>query len=140
MHWQNKHSITSTSTVSVIVPTYTATVYAVCSQDNIAGTVNGYGIDTAFSNNNQNFDTSNDPATTKEDCCNSCAANPLCVSSAYEPSFPAGQQCYLVISTQATCSSSDYSLAAVINNPPLPADGGYFLSNGNCGKFDTTSS
>ncbi|KAK4062841.1 hypothetical protein Trihar35433_8636 [Trichoderma harzianum] len=133
-------SITSTSTVSVIVPTYTATVYAVCSQDNIAGTVNGYGIDTAFSNNNQNFDTSNDPATTKEDCCNSCAANPLCVSSAYEPSFPAGQQCYLVISTQATCSSSDYSLAAVINNPPLPTDGGYFLSNGNCGKFDTTSS
>ncbi|KAL7911707.1 hypothetical protein GGI35DRAFT_477409 [Trichoderma velutinum] len=130
-------TIASTSTVSVVVPTYTATVYAICSQSNIAGSIGSSGINGITSNNNQNTNSLTTAATTKEDCCNSCGANMLCVGFAFYSAFPAGQQCYVFASTQATCSLGDYSLEADTSNPPLSADGGYFIGNGYCGMFET---
>lgn len=114
-----------------------STVYAACANSrNYASTINGQGIDTAFSNNNQNYNTANTAASTKEDCCSSCFANPLCVSTAFEPDFQAGQQCFVIFSSQPTCAARDYLLTAIYNNPALPPGGGYSLSNGACGQYN----
>ena len=119
----------------------TATAYAACAADsrNFAGAAQGAGIDTSYSNNNQNLNAVNSADATPEACCSSCLANPLCISTAFEPQFPAGQQCYQVLSTQGSCAVGSYDLAVVVNNPPLPPDDGYIISNGNCGFYDSVS-
>ncbi|KAL8790148.1 MAG: hypothetical protein Q9195_006528 [Heterodermia aff. obscurata] len=132
---------TTTTTTLITASVAASTDYAICgpNSNNYAGQVNNQGIDTAFSNNNQNYQSANTLDSSKEACCRSCAANPLCVVTAFEPQFGAGQQCFQIISTQDTCAARSYSLSVIVNNPPLAADGGYFVSNGNCGSYDAVS-
>lgn len=136
------HRTTTTTTSIITANVATATDYGICgpNSNNYVGQVNGVGIDTTFSSNNQNYQTANTADGSKEACCRSCAANPLCVSTAFEAQFPAGQQCFLLVSIQDTCAAGSYSFTAIINNPQLPPDGGYFFSNGNCGFYNAVSS
>nr|RBQ90110.1 hypothetical protein FVER53263_03465 [Fusarium verticillioides] len=137
----------STSTNTVVVPTYTATVYAQCVNtdsnsvpNNIAGSDLGFGIQSATVPFSQGYyQAFSGSATTPLACCNACAALPLCAMSEFNGSNQAGRQCLLIISTHATCAFGDYTGQAVIsvNGQTTAADSGLFLSNGNCGMFNS---
>lgn len=72
---------------------------------------------------------------TTQACCNSCAANPLCLATTFFGKFQAGQQCSIIISTDMTCSPGEYDLTADYGSGNGP-DGGYIISNGNCGAYE----
>lgn len=79
---------------------------------------------------------SNTADASKEACCNSCAANPLCLASTFYGGFSAGSQCYVFVVGSGTCSAAgQYSLTAYHSNQYGP-DQGYFVSNGNCGVYN----
>jgi hypothetical protein len=137
---QSTTTVTNTQTSTA----YTSTIFGACATpgSNFVGTVSGVGGNTAFSNNNQDFNTAQNPAMNGGDfCCNACLAASRCVGTGFEVTFPVGQQCFLILSLTADQSAPlvAYSLAAVINNLILPPGGGYLMSNGQCGQFDTIS-
>ncbi|KAF5686673.1 hypothetical protein FDENT_5676 [Fusarium denticulatum] len=137
----------TTSTNTVIVPTYTATVYAQCvntdntnTLNNIAGTDLGFGIQGVSIPFIQGYyQAFSGSAHTPQDCCIACAALPLCAMSEFKPTNTASQQCLLIISNHATCAFGDYTGQALISNngQTIAGDTGYFLSNGNCGMFNS---
>ncbi|KAF5556354.1 hypothetical protein FMEXI_1197 [Fusarium mexicanum] len=137
----------STSTNTVVVPTYTATVYSQCVNtdsnsvpNNIAGSDLAFGIQAATVPYAQGYyQAYSGSATTPLACCNACAALPLCAMSEFNGNNQAGRQCLLVVSSHATCAFGDYTGQAVIsvNGQTTAADSGLFLSNGNCGMFNS---
>ncbi|KAF5252021.1 hypothetical protein FANTH_2975 [Fusarium anthophilum] len=136
----------STSTNTVVVPTYTATVYAQCVDNtngfanNIAGTENTFGIQSASVPYAQGYyQAYSSSATTPLACCNACAALPLCAMSEFDVRSQAGRKCLLIISSHATCAFGDYTgqAALSVNGQTIASDTGLFLSNGNCGTFNS---
>jgi hypothetical protein len=117
--------------------TYTATAYAQCASDsnNYAGTLNGYGIATEQETDGR-FALAgvNTGDSTKEGCCNSCAANPLCGGTAFYGGYGAGGQCFIFITSDSSCSVGQYSIGSY-EQTALGPDEGYLQSNGNCGFY-----
>ncbi|KAF5585843.1 uncharacterized protein FSUBG_12302 [Fusarium subglutinans] len=131
----------STSTNTVVVPTYTATVYAQCVNtngngvpNNIAGSVNTFGVQAALVPYAQGYyQAFSGSAATAQDCCNACAALPLCAMSEFDIRSQAGRKCLLIVSTHATCAFGDYTGQATltVSGQTIAADTGMFLINGN---------
>jgi hypothetical protein len=122
----------------VTATSYTTTAYSVCASDsaNYAGGLNGQGIANVYDFNPGAYVYTNDAS--KEDCCNSCAANPLCVATAFYSGFVDGQKCTLnIITGTGQCTAGQYSVGASFGNTGV--DQGYFISNGNCGRFDQSA-
>ncbi|EAT89533.2 hypothetical protein SNOG_02802 [Parastagonospora nodorum SN15] len=136
-------SVTCVGVVETIVykafttaTTYQATDYAICASNNYAGGANGKGID--------DYDTN--PAlpflgfttdTSKEACCRSCAANPLCAGTAYYDPQAGGWRCQLIGTGSGQCSAGQYDLMAG-QAQEFPVDQGLFVSNGKCAKWSST--
>ncbi|KAF5598354.1 hypothetical protein FPCIR_3177 [Fusarium pseudocircinatum] len=137
----------SASTNTVVVPTYTTTVYAQCVNadsnsvpNNIAGSDLAFGIQAATVPYAQGYyQAFSGSANTPLACCNACAALPLCAMSEFNGNNQAGRQCLLIVSNHATCAFGDYTGQAIIsvNGQTIAADSGFFLSNGNCGMFNS---
>ncbi|KAF5989505.1 nucleoporin nup146 [Fusarium bulbicola] len=136
----------STSINTVVVPTYTTTVYAQCVDNtngfanNIAGSDNTFGIQSATVPYAQGYyQAYSSSAATALACCHGCAALPLCAMSEFNPNNQAGRQCLLIVSSHATCAFGDYTGQAVlgVNGQTIAADAGMFLRNGNCGMFNS---
>jgi len=125
--------------MTVTAAVYTATTYAQCAADsnNYAGTLNNHGITAVVETDGQDAlrgVTTSDNS--KEMCCTSCAANPLCIGSAFYVGFESGQQCYNFVTTATTCSTGRYTIGVYYNTAFGPREG-YFLSNGNCGTINS---
>ncbi|KAH7018611.1 uncharacterized protein B0I36DRAFT_368617 [Microdochium trichocladiopsis] len=130
---------TTTTTETVTATVYAATAYAQCTSGstNFAATLSGHAIDAstdAYGEGLRPFTTSDN---SREDCCESCAANPVCVGSAFYGGFNAGQRCYnFVAPGGATCgtgSGQQYTLG-VYRDSAGPGQG-YSISNGPCGAY-----
>ncbi|KAK3646348.1 hypothetical protein LTR56_003108 [Elasticomyces elasticus] len=123
-------SETSTAVQTVVVPS--ATIYAACSPDNLAGTVDGQGVND-FTKGSASLAWTDD--NTSYDCCVSCINNPSCASTAFFPTWSPGFRC--MASLQSSCSAAgQYQYTALLNpNPILPPGSGWYIGNGNCGSF-----
>jgi hypothetical protein len=121
----------------VTAPSYTATAYAICASDsaNYAGGVNGQGIFYGYTYNGAVGNTND---VSKEACCNSCAANPVCAGMAFYGGFAVGQQCSIFSIQDDQCTVDRGQLGAAINSG-YAVDQAYFISNGNCGRYTETS-
>ncbi|KAH4007066.1 hypothetical protein HBI10_018190 [Parastagonospora nodorum] len=128
--------VTSIGTTTISATIYQATDYAICASNNYAGGANGKGID--------DYDTN--PAlpflgfttdTSKEACCRSCAANPLCAGTAYYDPQAGGWRCQLIGTGSGQCSAGQYDLMAG-QAQEFPVDQGLFVSNGKCAKWSST--
>ncbi|KAH4177335.1 hypothetical protein HBH43_050780 [Parastagonospora nodorum] len=128
--------VTSIGTTTISATIYQATDYAICASNNYAGGANGKGID--------DYDTN--PAlpflgfttdTSKEACCRSCAANPLCAGTAYYDPQAGGWRCQLIGTGSGQCSAGQYELMAG-QAQEVPVGQGLYVSNGKCAKWSST--
>ena len=55
--------------------------------------------------------------------------------AAFDMQFAPGQQCFIATEgSDPMCSQDVDEFTIIVNDPPLPPDGGYIISNGQCGK------
>ncbi|KAF4495111.1 hypothetical protein FAGAP_8748 [Fusarium agapanthi] len=125
----------STSTNTVVVPYYTATVYAQCvitdpdsGLSNVAGSDNTLGIIAASVPDDQGYYQAyrGSASFTPLACCSACAALPLCAMSQFNGGSEDEQKCLLLVSTHATCAFGDYTGQVFLSDEgeTIPADTG----------------
>lgn len=126
---------TTTTTLTVAIPSYTATAYAMCASgsNNYAGAIDGAGIVSAEQLVGPDVATAYNGESSAMDCCNSCAANPICAGSGFWGGASDGMQCFIFISSGNTCSPVDFE---ALYSSAFPPDSGYIFSNGNCGVYN----
>ena len=124
-------SVTTTSTMTFTANVYASkTAYAMCASDNFAGTLENRAI--YFVSGPPGITQAVIRDATRQSCCESCAANPLCVGSALLS--PSSGLCNLFIAPTPTCSVNQYALSAGYD-AGSPGDTEFFVSNGNCGAY-----
>jgi len=122
--------------MSFTVITTSSTAYAQCSSDsnNFSGGSNGQGFASGPGAPGSSFSTTD--ASSAQDCCNQCAANPLCAGTLYYSGFSQGQCQQNVLSSADQCTSpGQYSLGATLGGG-YAVDQGFIISNGNCGLYN----
>ncbi|KAI4596740.1 hypothetical protein KJ359_005082 [Pestalotiopsis sp. 9143b] len=123
-------TVTSTSITTSNLPA--TTEYAICSSDNIASHLNGFQID-EYADRSGGLQGSSTSATTTQDCCNACAANPSCGVAIFY-----AQSNFCILGVGATsCSANQYSVEAGYNS--ATTDPEYVVINGNCGAFNVNA-
>lgn len=129
-HYSITTTVTSTSITTSNLPA--TTEYAICSSDNIASHLNGFQID-EYADRSGGLQGSSTSATTTQDCCNACAANPSCGVAIFY-----AQSNFCILGVGATsCSANQYSVEAGYNS--ATTDPEYVVINGNCGAFNVNA-